>query len=90
MLLAYPCVVVVPWKMIATRLAPLICDLVSNAQSAFIKKTSIHNNFMYVRNFARRLHRSKIPSLLFKLNIRKAFDSVIWDYIPDLLKRKYI
>jgi hypothetical protein len=74
-------------KMIATRLAPLMNDLVSNAQSAFIKKRSIHDNFMYVRNLARRLHKSKIPTLLFKVNIQKAFDFVIWEFILELLKR---
>jgi hypothetical protein len=42
---------------------------------------------MYARNLARRLHKSKIPSLLFKLDIRKAFDSMRWDYILELLKR---
>jgi hypothetical protein len=72
--------------MVATRFAPLMCGLVSNAQSAFIKK-SIHDRFMYVRNLARRLHKSKIPSLLFKLDFRKAFDSMRWDYIFELLKR---
>lgn len=49
---------------------------------------SIHDNFMYVRNLARCLIRSKAPSLLFKLDIRKAFDSVRWDYILDLLQRR--
>jgi mannosylglycoprotein endo-beta-mannosidase len=74
-------------KMLVTRLAPFMNDLVSNAQSAFIKKRSIHDNFMYVRNLARRLHKSKIPTLLFKLDIRKAFDSVSWEFILELLKR---
>lgn len=36
-------------------------DLVSQAQSAFIKKICIHDNFMYVRNLARQLHRKKTP-----------------------------
>ncbi|KAK1669188.1 hypothetical protein QYE76_057347 [Lolium multiflorum] len=74
-------------KMISTRLAPIMNDIVSNAQSAFIKKRSIHDNFMYVKNLAKRLHRSKVPSLLFKFDIRKAFDSVRWDYILELLTR---
>ena len=34
-------------KMMATRLAPHMSALVSNTQSAFIKKRSIHDNFMY-------------------------------------------
>jgi mannosylglycoprotein endo-beta-mannosidase len=74
-------------KMIASRIAPLMDDLVSNAQSAFIKKRSIPDNFLYVRNLARRLHKSKCPTLLFKLGIRKAFDSVRWEFLLELLKR---
>ena len=63
-------------KMLALRLGPHMNNLVSNAQSAFIKKRSIHDNFLYVKNLARRFHKGKTPALLFKLDIRKAFDSV--------------
>ena len=73
-------------KMMATRMTPHMHDLVSNAQSAFIKKRSIHDNFMYVRNLARKLHRKNSPTLLFKLDIKKAFDSVRWDFLMDLLQ----
>ena len=72
-------------KMMATRLSVHMNDLVSPAQSAFINKRSIHDNFTYVRNLARRLHSNKTPMLLFKLDIKKAFDSVRWDYLMDLL-----
>ena len=70
----------------ATRRTPHMHKLVSNAQSAFIKKRSIHDNFMYVRNLARRFQRTNTPTLLFKLDIKKAFDSVRWDYLMDLLR----
>ena len=43
---------------------------------------------MYVRNYARRLHKTKTPALLLKLDIKKAFDSVRWDYLLDLLQRR--
>lgn len=76
-------------EMLATRLGPHMNDLISNAQSAFIKR-SIHDNFMYVRNLTRKLHKSKISSLLFKLDIRKAFDSAKWEYIIDLQKRGFL
>jgi mannosylglycoprotein endo-beta-mannosidase len=75
-------------KMLALRLAPHMDDLVSHAQSAFIKKRSIHDNFLYVKNYATRLHKNKTPALLFKLDIRKAFDSVRWEYIADLLQKR--
>jgi hypothetical protein len=75
-------------KMIAIRLGPIMNELVSNSQSAFIKRRSIHDNFLYVKNLATRLHRNKTPTLLFKLDIRKAFDSVRWEYIIDLLQKR--
>jgi hypothetical protein len=75
-------------KMLAIRLAPFMNELVSNAQSAFIKKRSIHDNFLYVKNLATKFNKAKIPALLFKLDIRKAFDSISWAYILDLLQKK--
>ncbi|KAM0838878.1 hypothetical protein ACQ4PT_060692 [Festuca glaucescens] len=39
-------------------------------------------------NLATRLHKRKTPALLFKLDIRKAFDSIRWDYIVNLLQRR--
>jgi hypothetical protein len=41
-----------------------------------------------VKNLATRFNKAKIPALLFKLDIRKAFDSVRWEYILDLLQRR--
>jgi hypothetical protein len=35
-------------KLLANRLAPLLDSLVSKCQIAFIKKRSIHDNFLYV------------------------------------------
>ena len=74
-------------KILSLRLAPHMNDIVSLAQSAFIKKRSIHDNFMFVQNYARWLHRRKKPTLLFKLDIKKAFDSVCWEHILELLQR---
>lgn len=51
----------------------------------FIKKRCIQDNFLYVRNLARAYHRTSTPSLLFKLDISKAFDSVSWEYLLELL-----
>jgi hypothetical protein len=72
-------------KMLALRLGPLMDELVCNAQSAFIKK---RNNFLYVKNLATIFHKSKTRALLFKLDIRKAFDSIRWEYLVDLLQRR--
>jgi hypothetical protein len=63
-------------KAMARRLSPKMNEIISRSQSAFIKSRTIHDNFMYVRNMARKLHRTKTPSLLIKLDIAKALDSV--------------
>jgi hypothetical protein len=68
-------------KVLALRLAPLMGQVISTSQSAFIKKRSIHDKFLYVRNLTRRFHRTKMPALLLKLDISKAFDLVRWDYL---------
>jgi hypothetical protein len=46
-------------KVLARRLAPRMAGIVSPAQSAFLKTRCIHENFLYVRNLARLLHRRK-------------------------------
>ena len=74
-------------KLLATRLAPFLQHLISRAQSAFIKKRSIHDNFIYTQNLVQCLHRQKIPALFLKLDISKAFDSVRWDYLMEVLEK---
>jgi hypothetical protein len=61
-------------KVKATRLAPFMTTLISRSQSTFIKTRSIHDNYMYVRNYARQPHKARTPALLLKLDIEKAFD----------------
>jgi hypothetical protein len=63
-------------KMMSIRLAPHMNTIISASQSAFIKTRSIHDNFLGVRNYVRRLHRSKTPTILLKLDIKKTFDLV--------------
>ncbi|WVZ63856.1 LOW QUALITY PROTEIN: hypothetical protein U9M48_013454 [Paspalum notatum var. saurae] len=74
-------------KILANRLAPLLPDLVSNNQSAFVRGRSIHDNFMLVQQLARNLHRSKEPHVLLKLDISKAFDSVSWSFLLEVLQQ---
>jgi hypothetical protein len=72
-------------KVLPVWLAPYIDSLVSNVQSAFIQCRYIHDNYLYVRNLARAYHWKKTLALLMKLDILKAFDSVSWEYLIELL-----
>jgi hypothetical protein len=73
-------------KLLANRLAPHLNSLVSNCQSAFIKKRSIHDNFLCVQATVKKMHREKTPALFMKLDIHKAFDTVNWSYLLDVLR----
>uniref|UniRef100_A0A453RA06 Reverse transcriptase domain-containing protein n=1 Tax=Aegilops tauschii subsp. strangulata TaxID=200361 RepID=A0A453RA06_AEGTS len=42
---------------------------------------------LFVENSVRALHHHKTPTLLLKLDIAKAFDSVSWEYILELLEK---
>jgi hypothetical protein len=72
-------------KLMASRLAPELASLISPSQSAFIKKRSIHNNFIFVRGVIKDAHVRKSPLLFLKLDFAKAFDSVHWEYLLDVL-----
>lgn len=73
-------------KVLANRLAPALHTLVDINQSAFIKTRSIHDNFKLVELAAKALHKAKKPSLLLKLNISKAFDTVDWSFLLQVLE----
>jgi len=74
-------------KLLANRLAPRLQQIVSPYQSAFIKGRFIQDNFMLVQQTARFLHQQKQPRILLKLDISKAFDSVSWPFLPEILQQ---
>uniref|UniRef100_A0A8R7NZQ8 Reverse transcriptase domain-containing protein n=1 Tax=Triticum urartu TaxID=4572 RepID=A0A8R7NZQ8_TRIUA len=75
-------------KILALRLAPKLNALVDQCQSVFIKKRSIQENFLYVQNTARLFHKSRKPAFLLKLDLAKAFDSISWAYLLDMLEAR--
>jgi hypothetical protein len=72
-------------KILANRLASKLNEMVSPNQSAFIKGRFIQDNFMLVQQTTRFLHQQKQPHLLPKLDISKAFDSVAWSFLLEVL-----
>uniref|UniRef100_J3L5S3 Reverse transcriptase domain-containing protein n=1 Tax=Oryza brachyantha TaxID=4533 RepID=J3L5S3_ORYBR len=75
-------------KLMASRLARGMGDLVSPTQSAFIKGRSLHENFMFVSGLSRKCHTKKVPMAMLKLDISRAFDSVIWQFLLELLRAR--
>ena len=73
-------------KLLANRLAGHLQQMVSPNQNAFIKGRFIQDNFMLVQQTARFLHQQKQPRILLKLDISKAFDSVSWPFLIEILQ----
>jgi len=74
-------------KCLARRFAPRLSEMVAQSQSAFIKGRLIHDNFRTVQLACKWLHANKSPSLLLKIDIAKAFDSVSWAFLLEVLQR---
>lgn len=73
-------------KILANRLAPKLKELVATNQSAFVQGRCIHDNYMLVQQTIKLLHRRKVPSIFLKLDISKAFDSVSWPFLLEILR----
>jgi hypothetical protein len=63
-------------EVLANMLAPQLGELMHASQSTFIKGRFIHVNFKFVQAAAKVLHARRKPSLLLKVDIAHAFDSV--------------
>jgi hypothetical protein len=75
-------------KVLARRLGPVLPNLVGNNQVAFLKGRSLHENFKLVKESAKMLRRKKSESLLLKLDIAKAFDTMAWQFVVEILIKK--
>lgn len=47
----------------------------------------LHDNFVSVRQSARFLHQLKLPHALLKLDLTKAFNSISWAFVLQVLRR---
>lgn len=57
-------------------------------QSAFIKGRCLHDNFLLVRQVAKRMHPRECPGALLKRDISRAFDSLSWAFLFEVLQQK--
>ncbi|GJU46114.1 RNA-directed DNA polymerase, eukaryota [Tanacetum coccineum] len=72
-------------KILASRLALVISDLVSNTQSAFIANRQILDGPFILNEVLAWCKKKRKQALIFKVDFAKAYDSVRWDFLLDVL-----
>jgi hypothetical protein len=72
-------------KILTTRLQKQIQRLIDIDQTGFLKGRSISENFIYATELVQCCHKRKKPTLVLKLDFSKAFDSVSWDSLLEIL-----
>jgi len=75
-------------KLLCRRLKAVLLEVVHLNQSAFIEGRLIGHNNMIFQDLIRSYQRKTVsPRCLFKKDLRKAYDSVSWDFISQLLSQ---
>ena len=63
-------------KVLSSRLKAVMHDLISENQTAFLVGRQIIDGFLVANEAVHSLKRYRVPSLIFKVDFHKAFDSV--------------
>ncbi|GKC95904.1 RNA-directed DNA polymerase, eukaryota, reverse transcriptase zinc-binding domain protein, partial [Tanacetum coccineum] len=72
-------------KILTNRLVGVLEDIVNEVQSAFISERQILDGPFILNEIMQWCRRRKKQSLIFKFDFEKAYDSVRWDFLDDIL-----
>jgi hypothetical protein len=72
-------------KILATRLKHVVPEVISHHQNAFIKGRQILDSVLIANEVLSFIKKKKGKAYLFKLDFHKAFDSVLWEYINEIM-----
>ncbi|GJU32050.1 RNA-directed DNA polymerase, eukaryota [Tanacetum coccineum] len=73
-------------KILANRLAMVIANLVSDTQSAFVANRQILDGPFILNEVLHWCKRKNKQAMFFKVDFAKAYDSVRWDFLIDVLE----
>lgn len=69
-------------KIMATRLKTILADIVNPSQSAFVPGRQISDNILLTQELMHNYHLDRGPArCALKVDLRKAFDTISWDFI---------
>jgi hypothetical protein len=74
-------------KILANRLRVVIGSLISDSQSAFIKGRQILDGILVANEVVDEARKCKKELIMFKVDFEKAYDSIDWNYLDDVMVR---
>nr|GFB51005.1 cysteine-rich receptor-like protein kinase [Tanacetum cinerariifolium] len=74
-------------KTLTNRLVNVIGDLVNEVQSAFVAEQRISDGPFILNEVIQWCRKKKKHTLIFKVDFEKAYDSVRWDFLDDILNK---
>lgn len=75
-------------KVLVNRLQSIMPMIISNKQTAFVKARSMMKSFLVARELLCHETKRKLPTILYKVDFEKAFDTVDWCFLSNLLIEK--
>ncbi|GJS94536.1 RNA-directed DNA polymerase, eukaryota [Tanacetum coccineum] len=73
-------------KILATRLSLVISDLISDVQTAFLPNRQILDGPFIINELLSWCKLKKQQAMVFKVDFAKAYDTIRWDYLDDVLE----
>lgn len=72
-------------KILVNRIRTILDDIILKNQSAFIPRKMISKNIMLAHELLRGYHKDKLGYCALKIDLQKAYDSISWDFLEEVL-----
>ena len=81
------CVYKIVAKLLAHRLKKVLPNIIDERQSTFISGRQLLHNVLIANEAVEEAKRRNKPCLVFKVDYKKAYDSVSWNFLSYMMKR---
>ncbi|XP_019257886.1 PREDICTED: uncharacterized protein LOC109236124 [Nicotiana attenuata] len=72
--------------MLCSRLKSVVNHIVAENQSAFVQGRSMMHNVLICHGLLRHYNRKTTPRCLMKIDLRKAYDMVSWEFLEEAMR----